>query len=405
MSIQKDKSLKSNKSSPDLGFEELPGYRTLNITVDMEKTIDEMDLTAPNLDQTVKSSSFDEEEVTLKLVDSAIFHSDMERYQFINKVGEGAQGVVWRARDQDIGRVVAIKSFKGDLQLARESCQHEIHFAGKLDHPGIPPVHDVGKDHDGNCYFVMKYAEGESLGDLIGRLMRGDSHAHEKYPFHRRAEMIIQLLRILCSAHKQNIIHRDIKPSNILIGPTGELFLMDWGISIDLEHENGEDTLCGTPNYMSPEQVKMLPLDPRCDLFSTGAVFYEFLCLNRRLPQNHSLRETLELIRTQIPAQVDRQKHKAQGFPPSEYSKLIHKSLELLPENRFSSAEEMLGELERIQSGYINSVCNRTSIKGLIHSYMRWLDRDPFLSVPLTYIFILFFVSGFIALGWFFARL
>ena len=104
----------------------------------------------------------------------------------------------------------------------------------------------------------MKYVEGKTLKQLIQELINNNKETHRRFPFGKRAELMIQLLRTLCDLHENNIVHRDIKPDNILVDHNGHAYLMDWGIALDLNESNGEGELCGTPKYMSPEQCTAL---------------------------------------------------------------------------------------------------------------------------------------------------
>ena len=210
------------------------------------------------------------------------------------------------AEDIDIGRQVAIKTFIQDDDDSKLSCANEVAMAGALDHPGVPPIYDVSINQDGDYFFVMRLTQGEPLTDLVDRLRQGVDEAHSQYPFVKRAELIAQLLRILIAAHQKNIIHRDIKLANIMVDTTGQVQLIDWGIAIDLNHTNGEGFLAGTPYTMSPEAVRMQPLDHRTDLYSVAAVFYEFLALQSHLPPLTSLEQAISVITTHVPVAVDK---------------------------------------------------------------------------------------------------
>lgn len=225
---------------------------------------------------------------------SKSFTQTQHRYITQNKLGEGNFGVVWKAVDSDIGREIAIKTFKVDAAKGRQMFEDEIKVAGYLDHPGIPPIHDVGIDENGKYYFVMKYINGVPLSTIIEKLKAGDQEMHDRFPFERRADLMIQLLRILKAAHQEGVIHRDIKPDNLMIGPSDEVMLVDWGIALNLNENNGENILCGTPLYMSPEQAQMKALTRQSDLYSVGAVFYELISLSKPIPSAPSIVEMLQ---------------------------------------------------------------------------------------------------------------
>ena len=149
------------------------------------------------------------------------------------RLGEGAYGRVWRAVDEDIGRDVAIKSYKLKGATGQKLCSTELQIAGKIDHPNVPVIYDVERAADDSYHFVMKFIEGQQLTELIQKLRAGDKELLEEYKLEQRIELIVQILRVLSSVHSKGIVHRDIKPENIMVGPNGEAYLMDWGIAID----------------------------------------------------------------------------------------------------------------------------------------------------------------------------
>jgi serine/threonine-protein kinase len=306
------------------------------------------------------------------------FASTPHRYVTESKLGEGNFGIVWKAVDSDIGREIAIKTFKVDPIKGRQMFEDEIKVAGYLDHPGIPPIHDVGIDENGKYYFVMKYIHGEPLSNIIEKLKEGDQETHDRFPFERRADLIIQLLRILKAAHQVRIVHRDIKPDNIMIGPADEVMLVDWGIAINLNETNGEKVLCGTPLYMSPEQAEMKALTRQSDLYSVGAVFYELLSLSRPIPPAGSVIEMLQKVIDHTPAQVDLITHPTQGYPPSEYRAVVERAMHKNPQKRFVSAEQMIRALTNSNVGCVDGICPRTKIRKNFYQLMKWIDFDPF---------------------------
>src|SRR5262249_26554491 len=155
----------------------------------------------------------------------------------------------------------------------------EIRTIGRLEHPNIVPIHDVGVDERGDYYFVMKFVDGETLESIIDKLAAGDRAYHAKFGFERRVQIFLALLEAVRFAHTRGIVHRDIKPANVMVGAYGEVVLMDWGIAKSLHgdsvpeetprplvHASGSrrgtlfetqlGQLVGTPAYMSPEQAR-----------------------------------------------------------------------------------------------------------------------------------------------------
>ena len=193
------------------------------------------------------------------------------RYEISEELGKGAMGVVYRAVDPNIGRPIALKTMRvdvsgSDTEDMLKRFQNEARAAGVLNHANIVTIYDAGEDH-GVFYIAMEYIPGRTLAQLLQEV-----HVVS-------AEQLVNIGTQICAgldyAHSKGVIHRDIKPPNIMIAPDGTVKIMDFGIAkagASLTH-TGE--VLGTPNYMSPEQVKGKDLDGRTDLFSTGVILYE----------------------------------------------------------------------------------------------------------------------------------
>ena len=193
------------------------------------------------------------------------------RYEISGELGKGAMGVVYKAVDPNIGRPVALKTMRVDIHGSDtedmlKRFQNEARAAGVLNHPNIVTIYDAG-EHEGVFYIAMEFIPGKTLAHLLA-----ESRVLS-------AEQIVNIGGQICAgldyAHSKKVIHRDIKPPNIMIAPDGTVKIMDFGIAkagASLTH-TGE--VLGTPNYMSPEQVKGKDLDGRTDLFSTGVILYE----------------------------------------------------------------------------------------------------------------------------------
>ena len=373
-----------------------------NLTLSMQSSSQDLSLSLHELpiEETISSQSNAELPKELGEQDLNINRSE-NRYDFETSLGEGAYGKVWKAKDQKIGRVVALKQFKSSGMEGAWLCQSEIDRAGRLDHPGIPTIYDAGQK-DGKSFFTMKYVEGKTLKQLIQELINNNKDTHIRFPFVKRAELMIQLLRTLCDLHENNIVHRDIKPDNILIDHNGHAYLMDWGIALDLNESNGEGELCGTPKYMSPEQCDQGKIDGRSDLYSLSATFYEFLSLTYYGPTLKTAMAYIERIPIWEPARLDRIQHPSnRSFVPSEYRIIIHTGLQKDVHRRYRNAKEMLTALEQIQDGGLCTVCTRTLIKKNLYRYMKALDWNPYIVVPTTLIFIIALFAAAVLLGTF----
>src|SRR5207247_2358097 len=187
-------------------------------------------------------------------------------YELLEEIGRGGQGVVFRARQKSLNRIVALKviglgqwASKAHLKRFRR----EAEAAASLEHPGIVPIHEVG-ERDGSCYFSMKFIEGGQLDEIVRR---------EPMPVRQAAELIAKVARTVHYAHEHGILHRDIKPGNILLDAEGEPHLTDFGLARLVETESTVTRtleVLGTPSYMAPEQARSN--SPQGAAVSLGAV-------------------------------------------------------------------------------------------------------------------------------------
>src|SRR4051812_27408542 len=201
--------------------------------------------------------------------------STLGRYKVVSEIGQGAMGVVYKAVDPIIDRTVAIKTInlnlsKSELEEYEARFQQEIKAAGRLNHPNIVTIYDVGKT-DQVAYMAMEFLEGAELKDMIasGNLPSVD----------QVVEIISQVADGLWFAHQQDIVHRDVKPSNIMVMKGGIAKITDFGIARlpNSAVKTMTGLILGSPRYMSPEQVIGKTIDARSDIFSLGVVLYESL--------------------------------------------------------------------------------------------------------------------------------
>ena len=195
------------------------------------------------------------------------------RYKILEELGRGAMGVVYRAEDPSLDRVVALKTIS--LADAEGRKEYEKRFlleakaAGKLTHPNIVTIFDYGEEED-TAYMAMELLEGS---DLRSRMRR------EQIPPMEAVEIALQVADGLGFAHEHGVVHRDVKPGNIMLLERGAVKIMDFGIARMrfADHKTSTGMVLGTPRYMSPEQISGQPVDQRSDIFSLGTVLYEML--------------------------------------------------------------------------------------------------------------------------------
>ncbi len=199
-----------------------------------------------------------------------------ERYEIGETIGRGGMGEVCSAYDAQIGREVAIKRIHAEQpslsQLAR--FLREARIQGRLQHPAIPPVHELAADARGRPYFVMKKLAGVTLAEVLR-----DPQAHPGFTRQRLLRAFVDVCQAIELAHENRIVHRDLKPSNVLLGERGEVYVIDWGIAHELDlPDPAKGVTLGTPGYMSPEQQRSDgEIDARADVYALGCVLYEIL--------------------------------------------------------------------------------------------------------------------------------
>jgi hypothetical protein len=204
-------------------------------------------------------------------------HRVIGRYEIQRPIGAGGMGVLLLARDPMIDRLVAIKLMREGLEssTARERFMREARSAGRLHHPNIVTIFDVG-EHGGQPFIAMQYVEGETLDDVIQR--------QATLSLIRKLRWMEDLCAGLQFAHRAGIIHRDIKPANVMVDDEDAVKILDFGIARLSTAGLTLGGIVGTLNYMAPEQLEGLPIDARADIFSLGALFYELLSYRRAFP-------------------------------------------------------------------------------------------------------------------------
>jgi len=268
------------------------------------------------------------------------------RYEILDKLGEGAMGVVHRARDRNLGRVVALKMLSAELAAEDELTrrfQREAEAVGRLNHPNIVTVYDLG-EADGQLYMAMELLEGDDLRDLIEHVT--------PIPLVERSRIMIEICKGLGYAHSKGVIHRDIKPANIHVTGAGRVKLLDFGLA-RLTTRSGitrRGMILGTPDYMSPEQAMGKELDHRTDVFSAGAVFYEFLTAQKPF-QGKTLHSVLYQIISEDPEPL----LTLNPDLPARLAAVIHRMLGKDVQRRYGSMGEVESDLRLVHAGIVRA--------------------------------------------------
>lgn len=254
------------------------------------------------------------------------------RYEPLELIGTGTTSRVEKARDNVIGRIVALKtfvhSFTNDFE---EQFLREAQLVGQLSHPAIVQLFDVGIDENGTPFLVMEYIAGKTLEQRLGPY---------SLTVQRSCAWAADLAGALAQAHLAGIIHGDIKPGNIFVTPDDKVKLGDFGIARLVTQVSGPDRVMGTPAYLSPEQIQGQPQDQRSDQFSFGIVFYQMLTGVRPFEGNTLGAVCSEILNTEpLPPS-----HHNPAVPPA-IDHVIARCLAKNPQDRFSSCEELARSL------------------------------------------------------------
>ena len=261
------------------------------------------------------------------------------RYEILGILGEGGMGAVYKARDREVDRVVALKIIQPQLAnnpgILRRFKQ-ELILARQITHRNVVRIFDIG-EADGMKFITMEYIEGVDLKTLLerrGKFSAGDS-----------VNVVRQICCALEAAHAEGVVHRDLKPHNIMIDQQGKVVVMDFGIAHSQDQSGGTLTgaVIGTPEYMSPEQAQGKKVDVRSDIFSLGIIFYELLTGRVPFKAETALESMYKRTREQVTPPIE-----VEFAVPLHANEIVVKCLQIEPANRYQSVKELLGDIERM---------------------------------------------------------
>ncbi|MHB8216547.1 MAG: protein kinase domain-containing protein [Candidatus Sulfotelmatobacter sp.] len=259
------------------------------------------------------------------------------RYEILQLLGEGGMGSVYRARDREVNRMVALKVIRPELTgnpAILDRFKQELVLSHQVTHKNVIRIYDFG-DADGLKFITMEFVEGQDLRTLI--------HEKKKFSPQEAVEISQQICRALEATHSVGVIHRDLKPQNIMRDKSGRILLMDFGLARTIEGDGMTQTgaLVGTMEYMSPEQALGKNLDERSDLFTVGLIVYELL--TGKMPYQAESALASLIKRTQERA-IPISNH--DGAIPQSLTNIVNKCLERDPALRYASVSEMLRDLD-----------------------------------------------------------
>ncbi|RYD36766.1 MAG: hypothetical protein EOP86_05100, partial [Verrucomicrobiaceae bacterium] len=287
-------------------------------------------------------------------------------YELLNEIARGGMGVVYKAHQVSLNRIVALKMIlAGDFSSPAvvERFKTEAEAAARMEHPGIVPIHEIGA-HDGQHYFSMRFLEGGTLTQAL---------TSRKFSLRESAELLMAVAEAVHHAHQHGILHRDLKPGNILLDAGGAPLVADFGLAKLLEHESGltiSAAVMGSPAYMAPEQAagRNRQLTTAADIYSLGAVLYEMLTGSAPFLGATAA----ETMRRMMESDPDRSPLRKAGAD-RDLETVCLKCLEKDPARRYGSAEGLARDLERwLGSEPIHA--RRTTVAGRV---LKWSRRKP----------------------------
>ena len=295
-------------------------------------------------------------------IDAAELRDTGRRYVVGRELGRGGAGFVTMAWDKHLRRVVALKQpLAGTPQNNFERFLAEAQTTGGLEHPSIVPVYDLGVLPNGETFYTMKYIRKQSLREVFDAHCKGDEAVRKEFGLYKLLTVLQQVCMAIHYAHVKGVLHRDLKPDNIMVGEYGEVFVMDWGLALvreqgmlerpkELASGEEDETVSGTPEYMSPEQARAdyKGIWAPTDVFSLGAILYEMLTLHPPHRGSTQIATLMQAIKCQIEPPQKRAPYRS---IPAALEAICMKALAKKPEDRYGSAKDLHDELDSFVQG------------------------------------------------------
>ncbi len=288
------------------------------------------------------------------------------KFELMEELGVGSFGQVFRARDTELNRTVAVKLLRAGRLAGREEIDRfirEARSAAQLKHPGLVAVYETGQTEDGVIYLVEEFIQGETLAARL---------AGARYTFRQIAELVAAVADALDYAHRQGVIHRDVKPSNILLDADGRPHLMDFGLAkrdLDETPVTVDGQFLGTPAYVSPEQARgdSHHVDGRTDVYSLGVILYELLTGERPFRGNR------QMLLLQVLYDEPRPPRQLHDKVPRDLETICLKAIAKAPARRYATARDLAADLRR----YLRGEPILARPVGRMERLWRWCRRNP----------------------------
>lgn len=357
------------------------------------------------------------------------------RYEYKGEVGRGGMGVVFKVRDRDLGRHLAMKVVTGSDKESKVPVNQskltrfleEAQITGQLDHPGIVPVHELGMDAHGRCFFTMRLVKGRDFKAVIDAIHSKEPVTDkdlQSWDLTRALRALSRVCETMAFAHSKGVLHRDLKPANIMVGRFGETYVMDWGLAkvqgrddpagvklredfasisivkTDRRADHGDDPdsplmtmdgdVIGTPAYMAPEQARgdVEKMGPQSDVYSIGAILYHML--TGRAPYTEpGERLAPHVVLMKVLAGPPPRLHTLSKGIPVELAAICEKAMAYSRKQRYASVLDLAEDL----SAYLEGRVVRAHDTGPIAEFRKWVVRNKPFACALAAALIVLFAS------------